>query len=80
MDIQMPVLNGYEAARQIRGLCMEHIEELPIVAMTADAFTEDVKQARLAGMCAHIAKPISMEQLRRALSSCVRWKKYNDRN
>ena len=80
LAIQRPVLYGYAAARQFRGLCIEHIVELPIVAMTADAFTEDVKQARLAGMCAHIAKPISMEQLRRALSSCVRWKKYNDRN
>ena len=43
MDVQMPVMNGYEATREIRGSGMERIWELPIIAMTADAFAEDVK-------------------------------------
>lgn len=75
MDIQMPMMNGYEAAYEIRRLGMERISELPIVAMTADAFTEDKKRARLAGMNGHLAKPISIEQLRHALSDCLSWKR-----
>ena len=51
----MPVLNGYEATKAIRGLEQEGIEELPIIAMTADAFSEDVKKAWLAGMNEHLA-------------------------
>lgn len=77
MDIQMPVMDGYEAARQIRELNLPHIGELPIVAMTADAFAEDEKQARLAGMDGHLAKPISIDQLRTALSRCAWWKQKN---
>lgn len=77
MDIQMPVLNGYDAAREIRGSGMERIEELPIIAMTADAFAEDVKQARLAGMNGHLAKPISIEQLKHTLSKCSAWRQQN---
>ena len=77
MDIQMPVKNGYEAAREIRDSGMERINELPILAMTADAFAEDIKSARLAGMNGHLAKPISMEQLKKALANCFIWKKKN---
>lgn len=80
MDIQMPVLNGYDTTREIRGSGMEKIDELPIIAMTADAFAEDVRQARLAGMNGHLAKPISMDQLRNALSSCVAWRRHNGRD
>ena len=47
--------------------------------MTADAFAEDVKQARLAGMNVHLAKPISLEQLKKALSQCLAWKRHNGR-
>ncbi|MCC8179081.1 MAG: response regulator, partial [Cloacibacillus sp.] len=79
MDIQMPVLNGYDAAREIRGCGMESIGDLPIIAMTADAFAEDAKLARLAGMNGHLAKPISIEQLKGALSGCVAWKRRNRR-
>ncbi len=64
MDVQMPVMNGYEATREIRGSGMERIGELPIIAMTADAFAEDVKRARLSGMNGHLAKPVSIELLR----------------
>ncbi|QBE96455.1 ATP-binding protein [Blautia producta] len=77
MDIQMPVKNGYEAAREIRGSGMERISELPIYAMTADAFAEDIKSARLAGMNGHLAKPISIDQLKKALVSCCIWKRKN---
>lgn len=75
MDVQMPVLNGYDATREIRSCGMERIDELPIIAMTADAFAEDARQARLAGMNGHLAKPISMEQLKKELSGCLAWKR-----
>lgn len=79
MDVQMPVMNGYEATKKIRESGMERIDELPIIAMTADAFVEDVRQARLAGMSGHMAKPISVDQLRTALSNCLAWKRHNRR-
>ena len=72
LDIQMPRMNGYEAARAIRGLSDEKKARVPIIAMTANAFEEDVKNAREAGMDGHVAKPINqeqlVEQLRQALS------------
>ena len=74
MDIQMPVMNGYEAARTIRDSGMKGIEELPIIAMTADAFPEDIRKTRLAGMNGHLAKPFSLERLRQTLAHCARWK------
>lgn len=77
MDIQMPILNGYDAAREIRASGKERIDELPIIAMTADAFAEDVKHAGLSGMNGHLAKPISIERLREALSNCLSWKLHN---
>ena len=77
MDIQMPKLNGYEAARRIRSLDMERIDELPIIALTADAFAEDVKRAHLAGMNGHLAKPISIDRLRQTLSGCRAWRQKN---
>lgn len=63
MDIQMPEMNGYEAARAIRGLERETQQRIPIIAMTANAFTEDIQAAMEAGMDAHIAKPIDMQVL-----------------
>lgn len=77
MDVQMPVMNGYEATREIRGSGMERIGELPIIAMTADAFAEDIKRARLSGMNGHLAKPVSIELLRGALSGCLDCKRKN---
>lgn len=68
MDVQMPVMNGYEAARTIRTLEREDAGTIPIIAMTANAFSEDVKDAMDAGMNAHIAKPIDMGLLIRTLS------------
>ncbi len=63
MDIQMPVMNGYEATKAIRALPNPKLAEIPIIAMTANAFEEDRKQALDSGMNAHIAKPINMDSL-----------------
>ena len=63
MDIQMPVMDGYTAARTIRALPRGDAGTVPIIAMTADAFAEDVAAARQAGMDGHIAKPIDVDQL-----------------
>ena len=63
MDIQMPVMDGYEATRQIRSLKRADIRNIPIVAMTANAFSEDVTNAIKAGMNYHLAKPIDLAAL-----------------
>ena len=67
MDIQMPEMNGYDTARCIRGMKRSDAGEIPIIAMTANAFAEDVKAAMDAGMTAHVAKPIDVEVLRETL-------------
>ena len=71
LDIQMPVMNGYEAARAIRALDRPDAATIPIVAMTANAFAEDVQKAMEAGMSAHISKPIDMDVLRDALLKLI---------
>ena len=63
MDVQMPVMNGYEATRAIRALDDAALSQIPIVAMTANAFSEDIEAAREAGMDSHVAKPIDMGKL-----------------
>lgn len=63
MDIQMPVMDGYEATRQIRSLKRTDISDMPIIAMTANAFSEDVTNALKAGMNYHLAKPIDISAL-----------------
>ena len=63
MDIQMPVMNGYDAARKIRGLDAPQKANIPIIAMTANAFSEDKQAALDAGMNDHVAKPINMNVL-----------------
>ena len=63
MDIQMPVMNGYAAASAIRALDRPDAKSVPIIAMTADAFAEDVKKAHNAGMNEHIAKPLDIARL-----------------
>jgi len=63
MDIQMPVMNGYEAARQIRSCVNEDAKTIPILAMSANAFQEDVARSMDAGMNEHLSKPIDMETL-----------------
>ncbi len=61
MDVQMPIMNGYEATRTIRALPREDVKTLPIIAMTANALEEDKEAALKNGMNAHIAKPIDMD-------------------
>ena len=63
MDIMMPVMNGYEAAKMIRSLDREDAKGIPIIAMTANAFTEDRIRAKEAGMDEHVAKPVDVELL-----------------
>lgn len=67
MDVQMPVMNGYEATRAIRGLERKDAKEIPIIAMTANAFAEDEKDALDAGMNVHLAKPIDMDLLKKVI-------------
>ncbi len=67
MDVQMPVLDGYGATAAIRGMDREDTKRLPIVAMTANTFTEDINHAISAGMNEHIAKPVDMPQLEQVL-------------
>lgn len=63
MDVQMPVMNGYEATRAIRALDRNYTKRVPIIAMTANAFVEDVQAAKNSGMNEHIAKPIDISRL-----------------
>ena len=67
MDVRMPVMNGYEATAAIRALDRKDAASLPIVAMTADAFAEDVKKCMDSGMNAHVAKPIDVKEVCRQL-------------
>lgn len=71
MDIQMPVMDGYEASRAIRALSDKELAGIPIIAMTANAFSEDVKNAMDAGMNAHVAKPIDMKVLKGVLQEVL---------
>ncbi len=64
MDVQMPVMNGYEATRQIRASAHPEAKTIPIAAMTANTFAEDVRDAMAAGMDGHLAKPINMDAVR----------------
>ena len=71
MDIQMPVMNGYESARAIRTLEGDYFAALPVIAMSANAYDEDVKDCLAAGMNAHIAKPFQPEALVKLLCSYI---------
>ena len=68
MDIEMPVKNGYDSAKLIRSLRNPELASVPIIALTAKAFSEDIAAAREAGMDGHIAKPVSMEKILETLS------------
>ena len=71
MDIQMPVMNGYDAARAIRALADERLAGIPIIAMTANAFEEDRRNAFEAGMNGHVAKPIDLKELIETLTELL---------
>lgn len=72
MDIQMPRMNGYDATRAIRSSARNYCKRVPIVAMTANAFAEDIERSRKAGMNEHLAKPIEPETLYARLASYFR--------
>ena len=76
MDIMMPVMNGYEATKMIRSLDREDAKEIPIIAMTANAFTEDRIRAKEAGMDEHIAKPVDVELLIKVIHKLVEYNGY----
>ena len=78
MDIQMPVMNGYEAARAIRASQHPDAQRIPILAMTANAFAEDISAALAAGMNRHIAKPIDVKVLFRTLREVFLTEKKTD--
>lgn len=69
MDMQMPVLGGCEATKQIRSLPREDAKSIPIIAVTANAFSEDIAETMAAGMNAHISKPIDLNILYSTLES-----------
>ncbi len=74
MDIQMPVMNGYEAARAIRALSNDNrpdASSIPIIAVTANAFTDDIREALLSGMNAHISKPINVNAMKSTVSKVL---------
>ncbi len=72
MDVQMPVMNGYDATRAIRALEREDARTIPIIAMTANAFAEDEKEALDAGMNVHLAKPIDIDLLKKVIKQCIK--------
>lgn len=74
MDVQMPIMNGYDATRAIRSLERKDAGTIPIIAMTANAFAEDEKEALSAGMNVHLAKPIDVELLKQVIKQYVKSK------
>ena len=72
MDIQMPVMNGYDATCAIRALEGDYYQSIPIIAMSANAYDEDVRQCLDVGMNAHIAKPFDPEVLYRILCKYIK--------
>ena len=73
MDIMMPVMNGYEAAKMIRSMDREDAKTIPIIAMTANAFTEDRIRAKEAGMDEHIVKPVDLGLLIKVIHKLVEY-------
>ncbi|MCL2125497.1 MAG: response regulator [Oscillospiraceae bacterium] len=67
MDVQMPILDGYEATRRIRALKIDEAKSVPIIAMTANVFRDDVERCLDAGMDGHLGKPLDMDEVRKAL-------------
>ena len=72
MDVQMPIMNGYEASKAIRALPDKKLASIPIIAMTANAFAEDVQNAKAAGMNDHIAKPLDVEQMLQTITKVLK--------
>lgn len=72
MDIRMPIMDGLTASRSIRNLSNKDAANIPIIAMTANAFDDDVNKSKAAGMNAHLAKPIDPKRLFRTLVELIR--------
>ena len=72
MDIQMPVLDGYEATRRIRRMEREDLKHIPIFAVSANALAEDVKNSLEAGMNGHISKPVDLDLLKKVMGECLK--------
>ncbi|MBQ1940953.1 MAG: response regulator [Selenomonadaceae bacterium] len=72
MDIQMPVMDGYHATEAIRALDRDDAKEIPIIALTASAFKDDISEAIRYGMNAYIAKPIIKENMYRTIADVIR--------
>ncbi|MEG2852825.1 MAG: response regulator, partial [Hydrogenoanaerobacterium sp.] len=70
-DVQMPIMDGYEATQNIRKLNRQDAQKVPIIATTANAFTEDISAAIAAGMDSHLSKPIDIKQLYTELSKLI---------
>ena len=71
MDVRMPEMDGLEASSRIRALDREDAKRIPIIAMTANAFDEDVQRSLQAGMNAHLSKPVEPEQLYKTLEELI---------
>ncbi|MGN1339201.1 MAG: response regulator, partial [Oscillospiraceae bacterium] len=72
MDIQMPKMNGYDTARAIRAMNRNYCKQVPIIAMTANAFAEDIQAAKTVGMNEHIAKPLDFKHLSKTLNKWLK--------
>lgn len=77
MDMQMPVMNGPEATAAIRKLDSETAKHIPIIALTANAYHEDIQKCLAAGMNAHLSKPINIDRAARTIIECARTAKEN---
>lgn len=75
MDVQMPVMNGYTATRKLRELPRQDARSVPILAMTADAFAEDIEMAKESGMNGHLAKPLNMDAVNRTIEGFLNEKR-----
>ena len=76
MDLRMPVMTGYEAADAIRKLKREDAQTIPIIAVSADAFEEDIQKCLDCGMNAHVAKPLDPQKVLSLLGQYLHWGKY----
>lgn len=72
MDVMMPVMDGLSAARAIRSMERKDATVIPIIAMTANAFDEDRRRSREAGMGRHLAKPLDPQEIIRTINECVK--------
>ena len=72
MDVMMPVMDGLSAARAIRSMERKDATVIPIIAMTANAFDEDRRRSRKAGMDRHLAKPLDPQEIIRTINECVK--------